>query len=206
MLKRIFTELILGYSSEKELVEELWLELETEYSDQSRHYHTFDHLSHLVHELDLVRSKIKDWDSILFAVFYHDIVYNGVSSENEQKSSILAAHRLLQIGFPSDRISLCKNHILSTDGHSVSDNDDTNLFTDADLSILGQDWHTYLTYAKNIRKEFGNYPDAIYKQGRIHVLEHFLKMPAIFKTKYFFDKYESAARNNLSEECRILSS
>jgi predicted metal-dependent HD superfamily phosphohydrolase len=204
MLRQIFTELVSNYNSEQELAGELWFELETEYSDQSRHYHTLEHVSHLIHELDLAKPKIKDWDSVVFAIFYHDIVYNGVSSENEQKSSILATRRLQQIGFPADRVLICKEHILSTDGHSISDNDDTNLFTDADLSILGQDWNTYLTYAKNIRKEFGSYPDAIYKPGRLHVLNHFLNMKSIFKTNFFFDKYEVMARKNLSEEARIL--
>ena len=186
------------------MAEELWLEIETEYADPNRYYHTLQHLSHMIDELNLVNTNIRDWDAILFAVYYHDIVYNGASSDNEQKSSILATHRLQQIKFPADRISLIKYHILSTKGHSIAENDDTNLFTDADISILGQDWNTYLVYAQNIRKEFGGYPDAIFNQGRIHVLEHFLKMKHIFKTEHFFNKYEKKARKNLSEEIRLL--
>ena len=40
MLKEIFTELVLKYTSETELAEELWLEIETEYADPNRYYHT----------------------------------------------------------------------------------------------------------------------------------------------------------------------
>ena len=205
MLKKIFTELVSKYTPQSEVMEELWLEIETEYSDSNRHYHTLQHVSDLIDELNAVKSDIRDWDAIIFAAYYHDIVYNGVSSDNEQKSSILATHRLQQIRFPSEKISLTKYHILSTDGHSIAENDDTNLFTDADLSILGQDWETYLIYAQNIRKEFSGYPDAIFNQGRIHVLEHFLKKKDIFKTDQFYNKYEKQARKNLMEEIKLLN-
>ena len=204
MLKNFFKELVLKYTPQTEGADELWLEIETEYSEQNRHYHTLQHVSDLINELNIVKDDIRDWDAVMFAVYYHDIVYNGVSSDNEQKSSILAAHRLQQIKFPGERISLVKYHIISTDGHSIAENDDTNLFTDADLSILGQDWETYLNYAQNIRKEFTGYPDAIFNQGRIHVLEHFLKMKHIYKTEHFFVRYEKQARKNLSEECKLL--
>ena len=205
MLKDIFTNLVLQYTSQTEMAEELWLEIETEYSGPNRHYHTLYHLSDMIDELKIVKSEIRDWDAIMFAVYYHDIVYNGVSSDNEQKSSILAAHRLQQIRFPAESIGLSKYHILSTDGHSIAENDDTNLFMDADLSILGKDWDVYLTYAQNIRKEFATYPDAIFNQGRIHVLKHFLKKNDIFKTEYFYNRYEKQARKNLSEEIRLLN-
>lgn len=206
MLQNIFTELALRYSSETEVAEKLWIEVETEYSGPNRHYHSLTHLSDLINELSVVKSQIRDWDSMLFAVYYHDIVYNGVSSDNEQKSAILATHRLQQIRFPAEKIALAKYHILSTDGHSIAENDDTNLFTDADLSILGQDWDVYWRYAENIRKEFASYPDAIFNHGRIHVLEHFLKKNNIFKTEHFYNMYEKQARKNLSEEIKMLNS
>ena len=205
MLKENFTELVLRYTSQSELADELWQEIETEYSGPTRHYHTLQHLSDMIDELKNVKGDIRDWDTVMFGVYYHDIVYKGVSSDNEQKSSILAAHRLQQIRFPAEGISLCKYHILSTDGHSIAENDDTNLFTDADLSILGKNWDVYLIYAQNIRKEFDGYPDAIFNQGRIHVLKHFLKKNDIFKTEFFYDRYEKQARKNLSEEIRMLS-
>jgi predicted metal-dependent HD superfamily phosphohydrolase len=86
----------------------------------------------------------------------------------------------------------------------VSENTDTNLFTDADLSILGQPWETYLAYAQNVRKEYGQYPKIIYRSGRKKVLRHFLEMERIFKTEYFFEKYEICARKNIEQELENL--
>ena len=83
--------------------------------------------------------------------------------------------------------------------------DDTNYFTDADLSILGSDSDSYLTYTKQIRKEYSYFPDLLYKPGRRKVLEHFLEMGNIFKTKYFQDKFEIQAKINILGELKSLS-
>jgi len=47
-------------------------------------------------------------------------------------------------------------------------------------------------------------PDFIYNQGRQKVLKHFLAMNQIYKTDYFFNKYESQARTNLNIELEKL--
>jgi predicted metal-dependent HD superfamily phosphohydrolase len=93
---------------------------------------------------------------------------------------------------------------LATKHHQLSADEDVNYFTDADLSILGQDWGTYLDYAKKIRKEYRLYPDLAYKPGRKKVLQHFFEMESIFKTSGFRERYEAAARRNLQQELSIL--
>jgi predicted metal-dependent HD superfamily phosphohydrolase len=90
--------------------------------------------------------------------------------------------------------------ILATKTHVVSENQDINYFTDADLSILGKDWEVYNQYAKQVRNEYAIYPDLLYNPGRKKVLKHFLEMNQIYKTDYFTQKYEEQARLNLSRE------
>jgi predicted metal-dependent HD superfamily phosphohydrolase len=90
--------------------------------------------------------------------------------------------------------------ILATKGHTVSTDNDTNLFTDADLSILGESWELYQEYFQKIRKEYAIYPDAVYNPGRTKVLNHFLSMERIFKTDIFHEKFELNAKNNLTRE------
>ncbi|MDX2245424.1 MAG: hypothetical protein SF052_01505 [Bacteroidia bacterium] len=82
----------------------------------------------------------------------------------------------------------------------MSPDNDTNLFTDADLSILGQKREIYHAYSTNVRKEYAIYPDILYNPGRKKVLQHFLAMEQIFKTPHFQEKYEAQARANLEEE------
>jgi predicted metal-dependent HD superfamily phosphohydrolase len=69
---------------------------------------------------------------------------------------------------------------------------------------LGQHWENYLAYAKDVRKEYSIYPDFIYKPGRKKILNHFLKMKRIFKTEFFFAKFEETAKENLNRELGLL--
>ena len=95
-----------------------------------------------------------------------------------------------QISVSNDKVELCKNQILATKSHIKSTDRDTNYLTDADLSVLGQNWQTYSLYYKNVRKEYSIYPDFVYNPGRKKVLNHFLSMDKIFKTDFFYKKFE----------------
>lgn len=140
----------------------------------------------------------------MFSLFYHDIIYNTLRTDNEERSAELAVKRLNQIAAPPDLIKHCKTQILATKKHSVDSNCDTNFFTDADLSVLGFNWDRYSEYFKKIRKEYSFYPDLIYNPGRKKVLKHFLAMERIFKTESFFGKFEMQARENLKQELNML--
>lgn len=200
MLQKTFTELLSNYSGNSGLIKEFWNEIREHYSARKRHYHNLRHLEYILAELAAVRNEIRDWDSVLFAVYYHDIMYDPMRSDNEEKSAGLAESRLYDLSVPAVKIRRCKEHILATKQHLGSSDSDTNYFTDADLCILGQDREIYHAYCNNLRKEYADYPGLIYNQGRKRVLRKFLSMDRIFKTDYFFNKYESTARKNIAKE------
>lgn len=204
MLKELFTELLHNYTNDDNRIITYWTEIEKNYSGKGRYYHTLQHLDHLLNQLIAVKSEIKDWDVVLFTLYYHDIVYNSRKSDNEEKSAELAEERMKQISVPAEVIELCKKQILATKSHLTAMDQDTNYFTDIDLSILGQDWNTYSDYYKNVRKEYAVYPDFLYNPGRKKVLQHFLAMDRIFKTDLFHDKFELRARQNIQKEMELL--
>lgn len=204
MLQENFKNLFLNFAQDVSLQESLWLEIKTYYTSKKRHYHNLSHLENLFSELFPIKEKLEDWETVQFAIFYHDIIYNASRNDNEDKSAILAIERLKEIGIPEDQILKCNHQILMTKSHEISDND-TNHFTDADLSILGKSWEVYEEYYQQIRKEYRIYPDFIYNGGRKKALRHFLEMDRIFKTDYFFEKYEIQARQNLQKELEILT-
>ncbi|MGJ8734468.1 MAG: HD domain-containing protein [Cellulophaga sp.] len=204
MLKETFIELLTKYTDNDSLKNELWTEIEKNYSSKKRHYHTLLHLDNLLSHLTNVKSEIQNWEAILFTLFYHDIIYNSIKLDNEEKSAELAEKRMKQISVSNDKIELCKKIILATKSHIKSTDSDTNYFIDADLSVLGQNWETYLLYCKNVRKEYSVYPDLVYNIGRKKVLNQFLKMDRIFKTDYFFNKFNKQAKNNVQKEIDLL--
>jgi predicted metal-dependent HD superfamily phosphohydrolase len=199
-LKQNFIELFHTYCNNQEIVSKCWNEIEVRYGGKKRYYHNFTHIKTLIDELLECKYLVNDWDTLLFSVFYHDIIYNVLKGDNEERSAEVAVQRLSAISFPEEKIQLCKEEILATKNHKLSENNDVNLFTDADLSILGQSTDVYQQYCSQIRKEYSIYPDIIYKPGRRKVIDHFLSMGRIFKTNYFYDKYEQQARINLLTE------
>jgi predicted metal-dependent HD superfamily phosphohydrolase len=204
VVEETFTSLILRHSDSISLAKEYYDELLQRYSERSRYYHNLDHLNHLLLQILPLGSQLDDMDAVLFALYYHDSVYRVMRRDNEERSAKLASSRLKVLGLEDNRIDRCKNHILATKSHEMSHDTDTNFFTDADLSVLGQDWLTYKSYTEAIRREYAIYPDMIYKPGRKKVIEHFLWMEKIFKTDPFFAKYEQQARINLSRELEAL--
>jgi predicted metal-dependent HD superfamily phosphohydrolase len=203
MIRDEFFNAVNSYSSSGDNTSKLWKEIEEQYSHTSRHYHNMLHLENLISELLPVRDRFTNWNVVVFAVVYHDIVYKASKSNNEEKSADFAVKRLNGITVPEESVARCGKFILATKQHEQLD-DEIDLFTDADLSILGSSSDDYRIYADQIRKEYSIYPDFLYNPGRKKVLLHFLGMQTIFKTPFFRDKYESSARRNLENELSYL--
>lgn len=199
-LKDIFTDLVMRYSDDAVLCNKLWNEIEKSYSHKKRYYHNLSHIKSLIEELKKQQHLINNCDVVLFSVFYHDIVYNVLKKDNEEKSAETAIRVLRKIKFPDGLAEQCHKQIIATKVHEPSGDNDTDLFTDADLSILGQERSVYEKYCQQIRKEYSVYPDIIYKPGRRKVIAHFLQMGRIFKTDAFYQQYEQQAKENLQWE------
>jgi predicted metal-dependent HD superfamily phosphohydrolase len=203
MIKQEFLTSLNNYISDSERQLAMWSEIQKNYSEPNRHYHNLAHLNSILAELKIHQDKFSNWDTIVFAIAYHDLVYNTLKSNNEELSAETATKRLISISFPEKLADFCSHLILSTKKHESSDGE-TNLFTDADLSILGSDSETYALYSKQIRREYSIFPDLVYNPGREKVLTHFLNMNNIYKTKEFSKKYELTARANLLAELNAL--
>ena len=204
MIEEEFIGSLKNYTVDGEQRQIMWSEVEKNYSRPDRHYHNLTHLNSMLTELNLYKDKFNNWDTIIFAIVYHDLVYNTLKSNNEERSAEMAIKRLTKIAFPEKEITFCAQLIHATKKHEPGDQE-TNLFTDADLSILGADPETYKAYSKQIRLEYSIYPDLIYNPGRKKVLTHFLKMHKIYKTNDFSDRYEQNAKTNIQTELNSLT-
>ncbi len=196
----IFHNFLAQYSDNQLIVSETWQELEHFYSEKNRHYHTLQHIEHLYFLLESEREQIEDWETLTWSIFYHDIIYNPSKSDNEEKSAEKMREVATKLGIFEVIIEKSYRQIIATKKHEMTGDNDTDLFTDADLAVLGSDWIAYETYAKNIRKEYSIYPDFMYNMGRKKVLKHFLQMENIYKTPFFQEQLEDKARENLAKE------
>lgn len=205
MFEQVFKTELRLYTDDPEKINRFWQEIEKNYSSKGRYYHTLTHLDNLLAELLPIRERISNWTTLIFSIAYHDIIYKSSTSNNEEMSARLAFERLSSIAVPAEICQNCASQIQATKKHDLSEQGDTNYFTDADLAILGANAVDYKNYTQAIRKEYRMYPNFLYKPGRKKVLAHFLEMPTIYKTEYFRERYEEVARENLRWELRELN-
>ncbi|WP_126247220.1 HD domain-containing protein [Chitinophaga rhizosphaerae] len=176
-----------------------------QYSTHGRHYHNLDHLAELVKLQRQYAPLLLDNDSVLYAIYFHDFIYQPKRKDNELKSAEEAIFYLRKVGAPVERQDKVYRYILATAGHQPELSDpDLDYFLDFDLSILSAPEERYKVYAKNIRREYRMYSWLDYRNGRVKVLQHFLAMPHIYRTELFREKYERRARLNLERELEKL--
>ncbi|QNR25473.1 HD domain-containing protein [Croceimicrobium hydrocarbonivorans] len=199
-LKNTWHQLVARYSSEEQLIEDLWLEIEKAHSSPKRHYHNLEHLQYMLKLALKFQQSIQDLDTLLFSIFYHDFVYQATKSDNEERSAEVATQRLQKLSLANSKIQNCQAQILATKSHENIGDKDCDFLLDFDLAILGDEPAVYESYCQKIRKEYSIYPNYLYRKGRKKVLEHFLAMEWIFKTAEFRDSHEKQARQNLKME------
>lgn len=205
-LKKEWFYLAQHFSDDLYLIEQLWEEVEAQYTLKIRHYHNLSHLEHMFNHAKPVKSKIHNWHNFLFAIWYHDVIYKPTKKDNEEKSAILAKKRVKQLHLNEKHLKMIENLIISTKKHQIisSQNTDNAYLLDIDLSILGTSWDTYQKYIQNIRKEYAVYPNFIYNKGRKKVLQHFLERETLYFTEVFQNKFETQAKENLTKEIKLL--
>ena len=203
MLKETFLNLIAEYSDNETYNIKCWSEIEKKYSSKSRYYHNLGHIKNMIDELNEIESMVNDLDTLLFTVYYHDIIYKATKSDNEYKSALFFEKRISQTDFMG--IKKVMKQIELTKEHKKSDDNDTNILLDLDFAVLGLPLEEYRIYYENIRREYKVFPDFMYKKGRIKALMSFLDSDYIFKTDYFINKYEKQARANINYELKYLS-
>lgn len=202
LLQSLFIDLFSRYSSDEVYNLQCWAEIEKAYSHKNRYYHNLSHLEKMFGELENIESEIDNLDCLKFAIFYHDIIYKATKKDNEYQSALFFKKRIKKTSFLF--IDLCFEQIMATKEHQLSACNDTNIFIDLDLTILGQSWESYNLYFQNIRKEYKVYPDFLYNKGRKKALLHLMGEDNLFKTPSFINKYEEQARKNLAKEITFL--
>lgn len=207
-LRAIWMELAGRYSSDQILAGNLFHEIHKKYNSSRRYYHNLQHLDELLRLSRQYDPYLHDKDVVGFSIFYHDIIYNVLRKDNEQRSAALAAKRLTALGVPAEKRGAVELFIQATQTHAVPENalnkTDLSFFLDFDMAILAAPWEQYQVYARQVRKEYKVYPDVLYKSGRKAFLQKSLQADPIFHTALFRAQYEAPARANMERELQTL--
>lgn len=203
MLKDTFLKLMRKYTNEEEYIQACWEEIRKSYSAESRYYHNLNHINNMISELNNVILDVRDLDSLMFSIYYHDIIFDTSKFDNEHRSAMFFKERIGLTGF--QYIEKCVEQIEQTKKHEWSKDNDINVLLDLDLTIFGKSKMEYQGYCQSIRKEYCEYSETEFNNGRRKVLTKLLKVPSIYKTDYFKAAYEEKARINLTQELKLLN-
>lgn len=186
----------------------LWLDIATHYNETARAYHSLRHIQQLFFQFEHIRQHLHQPHIIALALYYHDVIYNSMRSDNELKSAEYMSDNLSyylndqQCQHIYDLIMMTATHQL-TELADKDNRSDAAYFLDMDLSILGMPWPEYEHYAQAIRQEYAHVPMTDYKTGRTQVLQTLLAHPRLYLTEHY-QQLETQARTNLEHEINLL--
>ncbi len=181
-----------------------------EYIRLDRFYHNH---AHLIYLLNLFQSYAQGnifttlWKrAILLAIFYHDVKMKfSLDAENEHDSvkflfESFREYDLLKTSFSGSRsyVTLAADMILATKQHKINEfisssehgENHFKIFLDLDMFILSDEVNIDL-YEEGIRKEWMNFSDEQYQQGRTKVLSSFLEQD-IYQSDMFSNRNQIA--------------
>ncbi|MBO2008874.1 hypothetical protein [Hymenobacter negativus] len=171
------------------------------YQAPTRHYHNLQHIENLLNRVEA--ANLQDPEVVQLAVWFHDVVYNALKSDNEARSAAEALAFLKDSALEPARQQRVAFLIERTADHTQPqppDDADLLYFLDADLSILGAPEAEYWAYARHVREEYRLVPDLLYCPGRRKVLAKMLAAPVLFRTPQLRAELDAAARRNLAAE------
>lgn len=174
------------------------------YSERHRHYHTLQHLRECLAHADAVRTLARHPSEVELALWFHDAVYDPRRGDNEERSAQWAQASVAAAGCDpavADRVHAL---VLATAGHQASDDVDTQLLLDIDLSILGASYARFDEYERQVRREYAHVDDAAFRQGRLQFVRGMQARPAIYATQVYRDALEPRARENLQRSQQTL--
>ncbi|MEB3291872.1 MAG: hypothetical protein VKJ24_01805 [Synechococcales bacterium] len=187
------------------------------YLHPDRAYHNLTHVAEVLQAIAQFsqpsdRSQLQDAHAnaeidaaLLFAVWFHDVIYDSKANDNEEKSAILAETVLTSLSISKTIVQTVQDLVLATKRHCANGNPLAEVLLDADLAILGQSPDRYQAYARAIRQEYAWVPDDAYGQGRGQVLQGFLQRDRLYYTAIAYQLYEQPARNNLLAELQMFN-
>ncbi len=174
-----------------------------------RYYHTLEHLAEMFRVFGRLAPLCRNPVAVQLAVWFHDVVYDPKSHDNESRSAAKVFEWLQPLGFSLELLNRVTELVRATAHLNATEpvtDPDTMVLLDADLAILGASESRYQRYAADIRKEYAHVTDADYRTGRIGVLNHFLARLRIYHTTILQNEGDAPARRNLLAEIEQLQS
>lgn len=183
---------------------QLYADLLARYAEPERSYHTVRHLDECFARLDEVSGLAQQVHEVELALWFHDAVYEGRRSDNEEQSATWAEAEVARFGLPPAVGERVRGLILATKHDATPGTADARLLVDIDLAILGAPAERFDEYERQVREEYSWVPGFLFRRKRREILAAFLARPHLYSTEHFRTSLEAAARANLKRSIEQL--
>ena len=191
--------------------EDMLSSLKARYQEPQRAYHTWEHIEALLRHFNDATHLLYNPTSILWALYWHDAIYDPKRPDNEMVSAELLREEAKSI-LSEAQLGLAALIVEATARHQQPEGlddqalSDTAHFLDMDLSILAAREDIFDSYEDQIRFEYSFVPIAAYKAARANILQGFLAREHLYFTDHFRNQWEAKARDNLARSIERLVS
>ena len=187
-------------------VADLHAALAAAWAEPHRVYHTTQHLTDCLAELDGAPPRGADVAAVEAALWFHDAVYDTRAGDNEARSAEWAGRALEAAGVPAAVAAEVARLVLLTRHAAIPDDPSGRLLCDVDLAVLGRAPAGYDEFERRIRAEYAWVPEPVFRSERARVLRRLLARDPLYATPHFRRRYEAAARANLTRALARLGS
>ncbi|PUB29995.1 putative metal-dependent HD superfamily phosphohydrolase [Promicromonospora sp. AC04] len=178
-----------------------------------RVYHSTLHLAVALDALDTVAADARVSERALWrarlALWFHDAVHDGVARQDEERSAALVTELLGPLagtGVSGEDVDEIARLVMVTADHDPAPDDVIGgLVSDADLAVLGGSPAVYTRYTHQVRAEYCDVPDPLFRAGRSEVLRMLLAGGPLFRTAPGAARWQAAAEANLRAELALLA-
>lgn len=155
-----------------------YVDILNRWNEPHRFYHNMEHLNDLFRQIkNAFDDKEYDkliYEKLLLIALFHDIIYDPLSSDNEEASAEFFLHHTEKHCLD---IMDIRRAILDTKNHD-SDNELSEIFNEFDMKIIERDYTSLLVWEEGIYNEYKSCGNILYKQARIEFLKKMvLKYP-----------------------------
>jgi len=188
----------------------LLAELRARHAEPQRAYHGWSHIEALLRLREELADRLCDPAAVLWAILFHDAVYDPHAADNEERSAKLLEAAEVK-GLNDAARARAARLIRMTAAHAIpgglpaDETADAALFLDMDLSILGAPPERFDAYEAGIRHEYAHVPTEAFRSGRAAILRRFTERPHLYLSDWGRDRFEAAARANIARSLAKLS-
>ena len=169
------------------------------YNEPQRVYHTLGHIESCLTVFDQVQHTLKSPQAVELAIWFHDAVYQLRSQDNEKLS---AEHFMaLSNAVFNDPLRERVYQLILLTQHCGAEtlDSDSKVMIDIDLFSFGMPWPEFIRDSENVRREMSDLPDEVFYAQQRAFQQALLDRSRFFQSDFFFERYESVARNNLAD-------